>query len=228
MTIGLTDQITPLGTFPIVEDTDIKGGYHTVATIADRDAIPAADRKIGMVALVQNDMTRWILWADLSTWGSDASSGPTGPTGPTGPSGASGASGVAGASGATGPTGPTGLSGISGTIFLSNNVSVVQSSWVTLGAVYFNVTAGTHVFRTMVDATSGRTVYVRLFNMTDAIEVDGTAMSSASVVPIELSVTLTAGGTGFPAGQKVYLLEAKGDAGVSISSAVSCKWAALS
>ena len=44
-----------------------KGGWHSVATIADRDAVPAQRRETGMVVFVQADNTPYRLEAD-GTW----------------------------------------------------------------------------------------------------------------------------------------------------------------
>lgn len=45
-----------------------KGGYRTVATLAERDAIPAPRREAGMLVFVAAGETTWRLAADLATW----------------------------------------------------------------------------------------------------------------------------------------------------------------
>lgn len=94
------------------------GGYRTVATNTDRDAIPTPRREEGMLVYVLGTGKTWRLGADLSTWteyaGAVGATGPAGSAGPTGPAGSqglagpTGPSGSAGVAGATGPTGPAG------------------------------------------------------------------------------------------------------------------------
>lgn len=45
-----------------------KGGYRTVATLVERDAIPAPRREAGMLVFVAADETTWRLADDLATW----------------------------------------------------------------------------------------------------------------------------------------------------------------
>lgn len=45
-----------------------KGGYRSVATLAERDAIPPARREAGMLVYVSADDETWKLAADLVTW----------------------------------------------------------------------------------------------------------------------------------------------------------------
>jgi hypothetical protein len=52
-----------------------KGGYRTVATLAERDAIPAPRREAGMLVFVTADETTWRLAADLTTWQSYTADG---------------------------------------------------------------------------------------------------------------------------------------------------------
>lgn len=80
------------------------GGYRTVASDADRDAIPAPRREQGMLVFVTGTGQTWRLGADLTTWteggGGGGATGPTGPastvTGPTGPQGPAGTTSWAG------------------------------------------------------------------------------------------------------------------------------------
>lgn len=57
------------GVFPVVEDIDLAGGLQTVATVTDRDNIPAAKRKSGMVVAIADGTNRsFQLDPDLTTW----------------------------------------------------------------------------------------------------------------------------------------------------------------
>ena len=132
MPINLTTFIQPSNnnTFPILEDKFVKGGMRTIADITARDAIPANNRKVGMLVVTQDTNLVYQLSADLTTWVElpVGVTGPTGPTGadstvvgPTGPTGAD--STVAGPTGATGPTGPAGSGGASGLVNILNDVN---------------------------------------------------------------------------------------------------------
>ena len=55
MAIPITGLFKPKGSFPLVEDIDLLGGFRAVATIADRDAVPELDRKWGMLCYVLED-----------------------------------------------------------------------------------------------------------------------------------------------------------------------------
>jgi hypothetical protein len=72
-----------------ITDTDIVGGYQTVANAAARDAIPTWKRSIGMSATTQDDGKSWKLGSDLTTWTEVGSGGGGGLLGGdvTGPSG---------------------------------------------------------------------------------------------------------------------------------------------
>ena len=56
------------GSFYIVDDTALKGGYQVRADAAGRDAIDALNRKAGMLCFTQSDNKTWILGTDLTTW----------------------------------------------------------------------------------------------------------------------------------------------------------------
>ena len=72
-----------------------KGGYRTVATLSERDAIPAPRREAGMLVFVTaSGGSLWQLSGDLTTWTAFASGGGVvGPAGPQGPPGQAGAKG---------------------------------------------------------------------------------------------------------------------------------------
>lgn len=55
MPIALPDVLTSGGNPYVVQDTDIRGGYRAVATVAMRDAIPVQTRKPGMCVFVVAD-----------------------------------------------------------------------------------------------------------------------------------------------------------------------------
>lgn len=71
----------------LVEDRFVKGGFQTVPTSNDRDAIPSDNRKEGMLVWVQSDHSLWQLTYDLTTWKNLQLGGVEGPSGPTGPKG---------------------------------------------------------------------------------------------------------------------------------------------
>lgn len=66
MSIGLTDILTPLGVFPVLEDINLKGGYQTVADVTARDAIAPASRKAGMLVYTVATTQLWVLGAGLT------------------------------------------------------------------------------------------------------------------------------------------------------------------
>lgn len=63
MPIELISKIKPKngGLFPIVEDVDVEGGFQVRADTTDRDSIPTANRKIGMLVFVQSNSTYYTL-----------------------------------------------------------------------------------------------------------------------------------------------------------------------
>ena len=62
--------------FPVVEDTDIWGGFQVVATIAERNAIPSVKLKVGMRAVVQADgLTYKLTVLSPATWVVDTGAG---------------------------------------------------------------------------------------------------------------------------------------------------------
>lgn len=61
MPLELTDEITPLGAFPLLNDIYLKGGWQTVLNNTARDAIGASSRKIGMVVYTTSTSQAWIL-----------------------------------------------------------------------------------------------------------------------------------------------------------------------
>jgi hypothetical protein len=61
MSIGVTSIIAPLGVFPVVEDTSLKGGYQAAASTVDRDAIPTGSRKVGMLVYTIATEQFWLL-----------------------------------------------------------------------------------------------------------------------------------------------------------------------
>lgn len=56
------------GTYYLLEDTYLKGGYQIRANNADRDGINKLNLKAGMLVLTQDSGTIWQLGTDLITW----------------------------------------------------------------------------------------------------------------------------------------------------------------
>jgi len=61
MGVGLTDFVQPLGNFAIAKDDDLLGSYRSVANAADRNAIPAERRKVGMLVRTNDTQETWVL-----------------------------------------------------------------------------------------------------------------------------------------------------------------------
>ena len=80
MPIRLIDIIKPQndGYFPIVEDSEIYGGYHSVIDLTTRDNIPDLRRKIGMAVYVQSESKLYTLNSDLVNWTEFSGSGGAG------------------------------------------------------------------------------------------------------------------------------------------------------
>lgn len=56
------------GTYFLLEDIYLKGGYQVRATVADRDSINELNLKAGMLVRTQDTGTIWQLGDDLATW----------------------------------------------------------------------------------------------------------------------------------------------------------------
>lgn len=73
MPINVISQIKPINNagFPVVEDIDIQGGYQIKDTTTDRDNIPEANRKVGMLVYVVADGKFYTLTGgvDNANWG---------------------------------------------------------------------------------------------------------------------------------------------------------------
>lgn len=65
--------------YPLLDDGDVKGGWHVCSTSIERDAIKSAIRKTGMMAYVVSDDALYRLESDLSTWTSIPFGGGSGP-----------------------------------------------------------------------------------------------------------------------------------------------------
>ena len=128
MPITVASNIVPRnsGTFGILEDKYLIGGFRVVADAAARTAIPSGSRRAGMFVYMLSDATIYKLGIDLLTWsvvpvkgdkgdtGNTGATGATGGVGATGPQGIQGPRGFVGADGAPGPTGPQGPAGPTG------------------------------------------------------------------------------------------------------------------
>ena len=102
-------------TYPTAYANEIKGGWHNIVSIAERDAIPPERREIGMAVNVDGGALYRLEggltnahWAELST------QGPKGDKGDTGAQGAKGDKGDAGTQGAKGDKGDVGAAGPKG------------------------------------------------------------------------------------------------------------------
>lgn len=75
------------GFLPYLDDSTLKGGYRIVKSIAERDAIDACHRKIGMIVSVQESETEYTNYRliDNNIWVEVTSEGVEGPPGPPGP-----------------------------------------------------------------------------------------------------------------------------------------------
>lgn len=56
------------GTFFVVEDTYLRGGFQVRPTLVSRDELDAINRKAGMVVYVEENQTLYTLGGDLQTW----------------------------------------------------------------------------------------------------------------------------------------------------------------
>ena len=141
MGIEIIDTLTQKNgqTFPIVNTNDIKGGFHQVETISQRDNIPEECKLDGMYCYVKNDpenhnmyQLKDGIWINVKleinskiytphmsedgtlTWTNDAgmpNPDPINLMGPKGPKGDKGEPGENGVNGEVGPTGPQGPKG---------------------------------------------------------------------------------------------------------------------
>ena len=60
-----TGKLSPIGDEPLLDDGDILGGYHTVADVTARDAIPTERRRAGMLVWVEADQQTYKLGPGL-------------------------------------------------------------------------------------------------------------------------------------------------------------------
>ena len=114
--VQVTGFIAPSDTTDVYPTHDSKfglGGLHEVLDHTERDAIPAARRREGMLVYTANDQLVWQLVVGITNanWSVFGGSGVTGATGIPGPTGAG-----AGVTGQTGSTGSQGNSGATGSI----------------------------------------------------------------------------------------------------------------
>jgi len=61
MAINLAQSIVNAGAPYLLQDTDLRGGFRIVATVAERNSIPLQARKQGMRVLVQENSTEYML-----------------------------------------------------------------------------------------------------------------------------------------------------------------------
>jgi len=68
MSIQVSDTIGAAGNFAVVNSKDVGGANQSVATLTDRDAIPAYLRLSGMLCYVVENAKYYSLNNDLTTW----------------------------------------------------------------------------------------------------------------------------------------------------------------
>ncbi len=70
MPIEVISEIVPKNNaaFPVVDDTNVRGGYQILATEDEMNAIPHTKRKEGMQAYCQDSLVLYTLDTDLVTW----------------------------------------------------------------------------------------------------------------------------------------------------------------
>jgi len=66
MSIGVTDELAPLGAFPVIDDGYVKGSYRAVADVTARNAIATNSRKSGMLVRTIATSEMWVLGAGLT------------------------------------------------------------------------------------------------------------------------------------------------------------------
>ena len=71
----VTANIYPIGKFPTHHAIFGRGGYKTVATLADRDAIPLDRLTVGSIVRVHADGTEYVVNSIPSTYDSDTATG---------------------------------------------------------------------------------------------------------------------------------------------------------
>lgn len=75
MPIPLISEIIPQnnGQFALIDDNNIRGGFHCVANLTERNSISNDKRKYGMKVFVQSTDLAYTLKPDLTTWEIDRS-----------------------------------------------------------------------------------------------------------------------------------------------------------
>jgi len=68
MSIQVSDTIGAAGSFAVVDSKDVAGANQSVATLTDRDAIPAYLRLAGMLCYVVETQLFYVLSNDLINW----------------------------------------------------------------------------------------------------------------------------------------------------------------
>jgi len=164
---NIVAPVVPLDTadvHPTHEALYGKGGYRTVATTAERDAIPSARREAGMLVYVVANGLRYELGADLSTW--------------TAYAGAVGATGPAGGVGATGPTGAAGTTTWAGITDKPSTFAPSSHASSHAAAGSDPITVGTVADRIVVTTTGGKLATASRLITTQVQHDSGTQLSS--------------------------------------------------
>jgi hypothetical protein len=83
MSIPILSTFSRVGSknYPLLEDADVRGGFQVVDTTADRNAIPANLRKVGMHVFVTGDNTTYRLEFNPTAWTSVTAGGGAANTG---------------------------------------------------------------------------------------------------------------------------------------------------
>ncbi|MFZ4399416.1 MAG: hypothetical protein ACOYO1_05220 [Bacteroidales bacterium] len=122
------------------------------------------------------------------------------------------------AAGSTGPSIPLSQTLVAASSSTSNTV------WTAIGGGVFDPSIGTSTnfnFRVLLSSTSGLTANIRLYNLSDAIEV--CTMTTTAATPTLLSYNITVGAS-FPNSSKNYSVQIKLSSGSSPDFA-TCLWA---
>ena len=128
------------------------------------------------------------------------------------------------------PNVPTSSGGGGNITLVAGAESTSNTVWTTVGQASSEPSAlggGAFRYSVLLETSTGRTCYSRLYNLSDGVAVDGSALYSVSVVPELRYADITAGTTtGVPASRKTYLVQIRMDGGTP-PDRVACRWAAV-
>ncbi len=104
---------------------------------------------------------------------------------------------------------------------VSGMQTITSDTWTEIGVIQFDPTEvdiGVLNLQVILEASTSRTAYFRMYNLTDGYEV--TTMDTTSNVPIQTTIPLTLGSEEFPLASKLYSIQIKVD---NTSGAAICK-----